>query len=179
MDLHPKQNYKYCPRCGTHVHFNEQNMSLKCNNCGFHLFINASTAVVVLITDENNRLLVTKRAFNPGKGQFDLPGGFVDPGENAEEAAKREITEELQLNINTIRYLGTHANQYPFSGITVYTCDIIYNCTVDTFDSLQSGDDVSAVQFMTQDEIELDAFPFESVRFAIEEFYINKQHNDN
>ena len=70
--------------------------------------IHKNNGMVVIIRDSQNRVLLTKRAFDPGKGTFDLPGGFVDPLEQSETAVDREIREELNLKIAIRRkyYIG-------------------------------------------------------------------------
>ena len=57
----------------------------KCENCGFEYFMNPSAANVAFIVNENDELLVERRKNEPAKGMLDLPGGFTDIGETAEE----------------------------------------------------------------------------------------------
>ena len=70
-------------------------------------------AVAVLIT-RGSSVLLARRAVEPRKGKLDIIGGFVDPGESAEEAAKREVKEEtgLELDLGSLRYLGSLPDTY-------------------------------------------------------------------
>ena len=65
--------------------------------CGFVYYFNSSAATAIFITNRVGELLVVRRAKEPAKGTFDLPGGFVDMYETAEEAIIREVKEETGL----------------------------------------------------------------------------------
>jgi len=119
----------------------------RCENCGFELYTNASGAVVALIRNEKGEILFTRRVFNPCKGTLDLPGGFIDPGETAEEALTRELHEELNLHIEKAVYKGSFSNEYVFSGLSVFTVDLLFECTVTDFSTLRVADDVSSYEF--------------------------------
>ncbi len=146
-NTNPRQVFQFCPRCGS-SHFKPfSEKAHKCANCEFELYSNASGAVVALIRNERDEILFTRRTFNPGKDTLDLPGGFIDPGETAEQALAREIHEELNLTIEKAVYKGSFANEYVFSGLSVFTVDLLFECTVADFSVLQVSDDVSAYEF--------------------------------
>ena len=85
---HPLSQFKYCPKCGSE-HFNIHNeKSKQCTNCGFVYYFNPSSATVALILNKKNELLVCRRAKDPAKGTLDLPGGFIDMNETAEEGVE-------------------------------------------------------------------------------------------
>ena len=86
-----------------------------CEDCKFQYYINNSAAVACLIFNSQGEVLLTRRAIDPNKGMLDLPGGFVEPLETAEEAVIREIKEELGLQITKMTYLVSFPNLYPFS----------------------------------------------------------------
>ncbi|MCQ2604988.1 MAG: NUDIX domain-containing protein [Bacteroidales bacterium] len=147
-EFSPQNVMKFCPRCGRN-HFEANGVkSCKCADCGFVFYFNAATAVAVILRDSENRVLLTRRAFDPGKGTFDLPGGFVDPLEKAEDAVDREIQEELHLQIVDKKYLGSFPNTYLYGGIIYYTCDLVYECRVATFDGICATDDVTSYEFL-------------------------------
>ena len=77
--------FRYCPICGSQQFKVNSSKSKKCEKCGFELFMNASSAVAAFITNSKGELLVERRKLEPAKGTLDLPGGFVDPQETAEE----------------------------------------------------------------------------------------------
>ena len=86
----------FCRRCGGTLH--QENEGLwQCDNAHSTYLNAAPTAGVFFITDDN-QVILSRRAIEPGKGMLDSFGGFVDSGESAEEAIIREIREEMNLS---------------------------------------------------------------------------------
>jgi NAD+ diphosphatase len=167
LGVSPSFHYKFCPRCRAEGFFNSRNNSFKCSTCGFHFFLNSAAAVTALIFNEERELLMTRRGIEPSIGKLDLPGGFVDPGESAENALFREISEELDLVPDTISYYGSFPNQYHFSGTIVDTVDLVFKCLISDFTNLKSRDDISGIIFLKLNTIDLDEVPFQSVKNII------------
>jgi ADP-ribose pyrophosphatase len=92
------------------------------------LFFGPVAAVGGLIVNDANELLLVRRARDPGKGQWGLPGGFVDRGETIEEALTREIYEETRLRLESLDLLVTYPNQYNYHGIVSQVIDLFYVC---------------------------------------------------
>ncbi|MGQ1947944.1 NUDIX hydrolase [Geofilum sp. OHC36d9] len=161
---HPSEVIKYCPRCGSGKFPAMDFKSFKCDDCGFHFFINSAAAVAALIVNDQNELLLTYRAFEPCKGMLDLPGGFVDPGEAAEVALRREVKEELNLEIAETQYLGSFPNEYIFSGYSVFTTDFGFICKVADFGHISPSDDVAGYEFFAFKDIDYDAISSASIR---------------
>jgi NADH pyrophosphatase NudC (nudix superfamily) len=173
MDLDASNRYQFCPKCGSQAFKSiDLGRSYRCDDCGFHYFVNNSAAVACLIFNESGDLLLTRRAFEPNKGMLDLPGGFVEPLETAEGAVCREILEELNLNILKIEYLTSFPNLYPFSGVFVPTLDLAFLCKVEDFTQLKPGDDVESVEFVNPKHIKMNEICSESMRQIIQ-FYLH------
>jgi len=169
----PSEVIKYCPRCGSSQFIYQDDKSFKCESCDFHFFINSAAAVAAIIENDENEILMTIRAKEPQKGLLDLPGGFVDPGETADEALKREIKEELNLQIDEMDYLTSFPNEYIFSGYSVYTLDLAFVCKVKDMEKLEVKDDVAGYQFLSYDEIDLKKIGLKSIRNIVKH-YISK-----
>ncbi len=170
---HPLQNFLYCPICGnkTFIPYNEK--AKKCTSCSFVYFFNSSAAVAAFIVNKNDELLVCCRAKDPYKQTLDLPGGFVDMNETAEEASYREIKEELNLAINKITYCFSLPNIYPFSGFEVHTLDLFFECKINSFSELRASDDVSEAFFIKKEKINIDDFGLASIRKGLS-IYLNR-----
>jgi len=165
-DTYPEKILKFCPRCsGPFVPQND--FSFICSDCGLHFFSNACAAVCALIFDDSGRLLLTRRAKEPKKGMLDLPGGFVDPLETVEDALKREIREELGVTVTDTKYFCSYPNRYIYSGLTYFTIDLAFICSIDDITKIKPADDVEDTVFTKRDKINLDQIAFESIRNII------------
>lgn len=162
--------FRYCPGCGGAGLAAGRPNSLVCGRCGFEYFFNAAAATAGLIVDAQNRLLVTIRGHEPGKGLPDLPGGFVDAGETAEAALRREIREELNLEVDAMQYFMSMPNEYPYKGIVYPTLDLAYICRIGDLSEMRPQDDIEDVRLMPMDKIDIDAFAFESIRRFVKAF---------
>jgi len=157
----------YCPECGTQglTHLKK---SVICPVCLLELYFNPCAAVVAVILNPQGQLLVTIRDLDPNQGAWDLPGGFVDPGETAEKAIAREIQEELGVTLKTLNYLGSAPNlDYLYKGITYQTTDLAFVGTIENPNGMVAGDDVRDFLWVTLEHIDLDRFCFESIRHIV------------
>jgi mutator protein MutT len=159
----------YCGRCGARAGEQTRNWGgpFRCATCGFTFFFNAAGAVAAIIRRADGRALFVRRAKDPAKGKLGLPGGFIDPGETAEDALAREVREEVGLEIRDTRYLSSHANQYDYAGVRYHTVDLFFVATVDDPDTAQPLDAVEALVWMDPLTMSLDEVAFESMRAAI------------
>jgi NADH pyrophosphatase NudC (nudix superfamily) len=111
--MHPyfKQNYQFCPKCGTRLNSTKLQAHLVCSKCGFIIYPNpAPTTAVFVVKDQ--QVLLAKRGIEPKKGTWDSPGGFVDPGENLEQGAIREMREETGLEVKITDVIGSYPDTY-------------------------------------------------------------------
>ena len=169
-----KPIFEFCPGCGGKKIKVTDDDSILCHGCGFHFFFNSSAAVAVLIEDDKGRIVLTKRLNDPARGMLDLPGGFVDIGETAEEAVFREILEELHVRVNHIRYLFSYPGTYLYDSVSYYILNLVYACTIDNFHDLKPGDDVGEICLVQADKIALDQIGLESIRYIIQHYLKTK-----
>lgn len=163
----PVDLFRFCPQCGSANFETTGSRSKHCNDCSFNYFFNTSAAASALVFDDEGRLLLTRRGINPHKGKLDLPGGFVEFNESAEEAIRRELHEELGAEVAELEYFGTFPNQYEFSGMVVHTLDSTFKIKLKSLDHLTPQDDVAGVEFWPVHEIKLDDIPFRSIQQTI------------
>lgn len=162
---------KYCPKCGSSGFLPAGERSLKCNNCGFHFFINASAAVAALVTNNEGKLMLVTRGIEPDYGKLDLPGGFIDPGETAENAVKRELFEELGLRVKSMEYLFSAPNEYVFSGYSVFTLDMAFKVIPESLENLKPMDDILAYGFYAEGEFDYNDIPAPSIKGFVKKYF--------
>lgn len=176
INTHPRDVIKHCPRCGCNAFItNDSGRSFNCEGCHFNYYMNNSAAVACLIFNSQGKLLMARRAIEPEKGMLDLPGGFVEPMESAEEAVVREIKEELGIRVTNAVYLASFPNEYIFSGFSVFTVDLAFVCEVDDLSVLVPADDVSEVEFIFPKDVKKEDLCSESMASIINH-YISKYH---
>ena len=106
-----------CPRCAT---VDEQ--PLTCERCGWRWYSNPKPAAAVLLERQADgeaepSVLLLKRAVEPGFGEWDLPAGYLDPGESFEMAALRETREESGIDVELVQLTGVYHSQ-PANAVT-------------------------------------------------------------
>ncbi|MDP2871500.1 MAG: NUDIX hydrolase [Bacillota bacterium] len=102
----------------------------------------------VIITDTEDRILLLRRA---DSGEWGIPGGFIEPGESAEEAARRETREETGLELGELRLSGVYSgerffHQYP-NGDQVYNVTVLYAATGFAGELRADGAETSEARF--------------------------------
>lgn len=111
--------------------------------------------------------MLVRRAKEPAKGTLDLPGGFVDMHESAEEAAHREVKEETGLDLTDCRYLFSIPNIYPYCGFDVHTVDMFFECLTESFDGAKAEDDAAEIVILPASQLNPDDFGLQSIKKAV------------
>ena len=120
MSLNPSlEDVRYCPRCGKHADVKFPR-SLTCPHCGYSAFYNPKPVACAITTNTNNELLLLRRGFQPQRGLWSMPGGFVDLGESTEDAAIRETKEEIGVDITLEHLVGVYSRSTDRIVVVVY-----------------------------------------------------------
>ena len=168
--MHPLDKFRFCPVCGSSA-FEENNAkSKKCCQCGFTYYANPSSATAAFIMRPDGCLLVARRGKEPAKGTLDLVGGFVDMYETVEEGMLREIREETGLVLDRCDYLFSIPNLYVYSGMTIHTLDMFYECHVAQDANPQPDDDAAELMWLSPDKIDPSLFGLDSIRQAVTQY---------
>lgn len=155
--------FKFCPRCcSAELQFKE-NKHFICENCHWEYFHNTAAAAGAIIRQQDKILLITRKR-EPGKGKLDLPGGFVDPGESAEQAVRREVREEIGITLPGITYFKSYANIYHYRGIVYHTCDIYFLSEPDTLSTPVCSQEVAEVTWFSLQQIDPAELAFASTK---------------
>jgi ADP-ribose pyrophosphatase len=96
--------WRFCPRCGSEGE--HRGSSFTCAGCGYVAWANSVPGVHAVI-EQDGRILLGRRAFDPGAGLWGLPGGFLEEGEAPDVGLKREVREETGLEIEPGELFGS------------------------------------------------------------------------
>ena len=153
-------HYRYCPVCGNRLKdWNEQLMI--CNSCGYHFYQTSKpTAGAVIVKEDKSSkrymVLLTRRGIEPYKGYWDIPGGFLQNGEQPEDGLRREIREELGIEIYEPRLYFAVVDRYPREDIpqeASYTLCLYHLCRIDETLPLKAEDDITESRWFFLDEL--------------------------
>jgi ADP-ribose pyrophosphatase YjhB (NUDIX family) len=106
--------WRTCPRCAARLA--AENGAVRCVACGLVVYAKPSPAVCALIVDDDGRVLLARRAIEPAVGKWDILGGFVDEFEQPLDALRREMREELDVDIEPLELVGVVADRYGEDG---------------------------------------------------------------
>jgi NAD+ diphosphatase len=101
----------HCPRCGAATERIASEWGKRCPACRYEHYPHLHPAVIVLVRDGDRVLLARKAIWAPGR--YALVAGFVDNGESLEGAVRREVKEEVGVDVDDIRYVGSQNWPFP------------------------------------------------------------------
>lgn len=161
--------FNFCPNCGSKRIAYDGRKKFTCGDCSLKYFQNVAAAAGTIL-ECDGKIVLIRRGQEPGKGKLDLPGGFVDPGETAEQAARREIKEELKIDVGPLEYLGSYPNTYEYENFAYSSCDLLFYRKIDAFPT--EFDEREAVELLLMDPFEIpdDELAFQSIRMGIQLF---------
>lgn len=102
------EDVRFCPRCGADADVSFPR-SMSCPACGYGAFYNPKPVALAIPADAQGRIVLMRRALEPGRGHWTLPGGFVDLGESVEQAAVRECAEEIAAEVELDGLVGVYS----------------------------------------------------------------------
>jgi len=119
---------------------------------GYHNPSLAVDAAVVRVTERGHEILLIQRKYEPSKGLFAFPGGFVDYNEEPQHACIRELVEETNLAGCDPVLIGVYGN--PTRDPRKHVVSVFYLLTVDDTSSLQAGDDAKHAEWFPFSELQ-------------------------
>ncbi len=174
--LHPNDDshaYQFCPRCGGALERRllkpAEPERLVCTQCGFVFYLDPKIAVGTIIQAGDGRIVLVRRAIEPGYGKWVFPGGYVDRGEPLTAAAIREAREECGLDVR----LDGLVNIYSYPGrapvIVVYAATAIGGTLAVDEESLEAMElDTSAIPW--------DDLAFRSTHEGLRDYLAGSRH---
>jgi NAD+ diphosphatase len=143
--MEPPRHFHFCPRCGQRRAEGEPASPFRCGACAFTYYFSAANATATFIRRDDGRVLFIRRARDPAKGRLAPPGGFVDVGERAEDGARREVREEVGLELAALEFLGSFTNEYHYLDVTYPVLDLFFAAQAVAPGSARSLDDVASL----------------------------------
>lgn len=158
----------FCRRCGAKLS-HQSDKIYQCAN-SHTIFANPTPTVGVFFLTPNLEVILSVRGIEPHKGMLDSFGGFLDGEETLEEAAVRELTEELGLLVTDyepLSYLSSAVGHYPYQGETPQVVSAFYWTRLKPGATLRPQDDVVATETTPLHEVDLDRLHDEDIRVGM------------
>jgi ADP-ribose pyrophosphatase YjhB (NUDIX family) len=124
----------------------------ECSACGFVAYANAAPTACALVNDDSGRLLLARRAIEPYRGRWDIPGGFLEEGEHPLDAVRRELREETGLEIEPKEFFGAWLDRYGDEPDAQWTLNLFWRADVVGGDEAPA-DDVSELCWFAREEL--------------------------
>jgi ADP-ribose pyrophosphatase YjhB (NUDIX family) len=159
--------FQFCPVCGGRL----QERSLKetepprlvCSQCEFVFYLDPKVVACSIVNMEG-RIVLLKRAIDPQRGKWVLPGGYVDRGEEVTAAALRETGEECGLRTRIQRLLGVYSYPGRMAVVVVYVADYVSG-------DLKADDESEAAGLYLQEEVPWEKLAFQSTVDALRDYF--------
>lgn len=134
-----------------------------CSQCEFIFYLDPKV-VACSIVKIDGRVILLKRAIDPQRGKWVLPGGYVDRGEEVSTGALRETEEECGLRTRIKRLLGVYSYPGRMAVVVVYVADYVSG-------DLRAADESDEVGLYLQEEVPWKELAFQSTVDALRDYF--------
>lgn len=138
---------RFCARCGNQTEVASGGHTRRCSACGTEHYPRTDPAVIMLVTDPEDRLLLGHQEVWP-EHRFSILAGFVEPGESLEQAVVREVDEEVRVAVGDVRYRGSQPWPFPSSLMLGFTARTEHPETMRV-----DGTEIHEARWFTRDEL--------------------------
>jgi ADP-ribose pyrophosphatase YjhB (NUDIX family) len=149
--------WKFCPRCTGGLRWATDH--LECPDCGAWYWANALPGVQGIL-ERDGKVLLARRAHDPRKGHWDLPGGFLHETESALDGLRREFREETGIEVEPVELMRIDVE--PYAHRHVFSVTYVVRGDGDPV----AADDVAEVRWFACDELPEMAFPGQNLVLA-------------
>lgn len=165
--------FSYCPVCGGRLETSKLKANepsrLVCSTCDYIFYLDPKVVACAILENEG-KILLLKRAINPQKGKWVMPGGYVDRGEEVHAAAIRETEEECGLKIRLQDLVGVYSYPGRLAVVVVYEAQYISG-------SLIQGDESLEASWFSPGRIPWDDLAFQSTKDALKDYFKKKEES--
>jgi 8-oxo-dGTP diphosphatase len=156
--------WRFCPRCRNDLRGDERRV--ECPECGFVAYASSKPTAGALVED-GDRVLLARRAKEPFKGRWDIPGGFLEVGEHPLDGLRRELREETGLDVEPLEFLGVWMDRYGYESTAEATLNFYWTARVADGEPAPA-DDVDDLRWFARDELPgPDELAFENVPLVL------------
>ncbi len=141
------QSHTYCSRCGEYLYTSQAGHLLNCPSCGAQHFPRTDPAVIMLVTDADDRALLARNPAWPA-GRFSTLAGFVEPGETLEDTVRREVAEEVGVVVGETTYRASQPWPFPQSLM------VGFRAVAETTDFTLDGDEIAEARWFTREQLQ-------------------------
>ncbi len=160
--------FRFCPACGGPLEPRQlkagEPSRLVCGRCGYIHYFDPKVAVGTVITTADDRIVLVRRAIEPGYGLWVFPGGYVDRGEEVTVAAIREAREEAGLDVRLDGLINIYS--YPARPIVI----IVYSASI-VAGHLRIDEESLEARLFSRAEVPWEQLAFRSTRDALHDYY--------
>jgi len=154
-------DFRYCPRCRTELELRRSAGPdpdrPACPRCGFVHYDNPTPTVQAWIERDDGRFLALRRGGEPFRGEWNMPGGFVESGEGGPDAIAREVREETGLEIDIVAVIGIFPSAYGNDADAQAIFDVAYRCRL-AGGELVISDECEEAAWLALDDFPVPAF---------------------
>jgi ADP-ribose pyrophosphatase YjhB (NUDIX family) len=142
--------WNHCPRCAAALE--SDGARARCAACGFVAYAHSEPTACALVFDGEGRVLLARRAREPDKGKWDVPGGFIEEGEQPLDALRRELLEETGLKIEPVKFVGVWVDRYGDAEDAPSTLNLYWTARIVSGEA-EAADDVSELDWFSLDSL--------------------------
>lgn len=141
------ETHQRCAKCGANTHPTMAGAVRECDSCAASHHPRTDPAIIVLVKDDQERILLGRQKIWPAK-RFSTFAGFVEPGESFESCVAREVLEECGGVVSQMRYLGSQPWPFPASIM------IAYEAVITNPDNVKAdGEEIEEIIWLTREEL--------------------------